>query len=566
MLLSLHIENIAVIKSVDFDFSAGFMVLTGETGAGKSIVIDSINLLLGAKTERELIRSGASSAMVSGLFGNLSDTVKEKLSDIGVATDEDGSVLVQRTVSADGKSKINLNGRSISLSLLKSITPLLVNIHGQSDTASLMEAKSHLELLDTFANASDIKARYQASYSSLSEIRKKISELERSSAEGERMKEILRYQINDIDSVSPRLGEEEELFDKKIKIKNSEKIIKNSEFAFKALKGSEKGSVAFLLDRSATALAQISDFLPEFSGYSEKLRDMLYQVEDIAEEVYAAVDDMGVDTDEALNEIESRLDKISKLKRKYGLTVEAVLDFRERAAAELDALENSESLLDKLAADELRSYKEALALAEELHNLRASVAKELENKVKETLEFLDMPKVVFFVSQKEEYSEGRVLLNKDGKDTVEFYISANRGADAQPLSKIASGGELSRIMLALKSVIADKDGIPTIIYDEIDAGVSGKTARKIGIKMLELSSSAQLFCVTHSAQIASLADVHFLISKFDINGATETSVKVLDIEGRICELSRILGGIDITEAQRAAAVDMLNEKSEYIKN
>lgn len=563
MLLSLHIENIAVIKNIDFDFSAGFMVLTGETGAGKSIVIDSINLLLGAKAERELIRNGSSSAMVSGLFGNLTDNVREKLAEIGVSTDEDGSVLVQRIISADGKSKINLNGRSINLSLLKSITPLLVNIHGQSDTAALMEAKNHLELLDTYANASELKREYNSAYSELEGIRRRISEISRAAAEGERMKEILSYQINDIDAVSPRLGEEDELFEKKLKLKNSEKITKNSEFVFKALKGSEKGSVSFLLDRAATALSQLADFVPDFSGYSERLRDMLYQVDDIAEEVYATLDDVGVDSEDALNNIESRLDKISRLKRKYGLTVEAVLAFREKAAAELDALENSESLLDELAAEEKRAYKKALDIAQKLHDLRASASKELEAKVKDTLEFLDMPKVVFFVSQKEEYSEGRVVLNKDGKDTVEYYISANRGADAQPLSKIASGGELSRIMLALKSVIADKDGIPTIIYDEIDAGVSGKTARKIGIKMLELSSAAQLFCVTHSAQIASLADVHFLISKSDVDGATETSVKELDNEGRINELSRILGGIDITAAQRAAAVDMLKEKAEY---
>ena len=566
MLLSLHIENIAVIRSIDFDFSKGFMVLTGETGAGKSIVIDSINLLLGAKAERELIRSGASSAMVSGLFGNLSEYIQSKLLELGVSVDEEGSVLVQRTISADGKSKINLNGRSISLSLLKSITPLLVNIHGQSDTASLMEAKNHLELLDTYANASEMKKEYVEAFNKLSEVRKKIGEVTRSAQAGERMREILKYQINDIDAVSPKAGEEEELFEKKIKIKNREKITKNSEFAYKALKGSEKGSISFLLDRSATALAQISDYLPEFSDYSEKLREMLYQVEDIAEEVFSAVDDMGEDTDEALNEIESRLDKISKLKRKYGLTVEAVLAFREKAVLELDSIENSEAVLDKLEKEEKRAYMEALELAERLHDLRASVALELENKVKETLEFLDMPKVVFFVSQKEEHSEGRIELNKDGKDTVEFYISANRGADAQPLSKIASGGELSRIMLALKSVIADKDGIPTIIYDEIDAGVSGKTARKIGIKMLELSSSAQLFCVTHSAQIASLADIHFLISKSDVNGSTETSVEVLDSEGRISELSRILGGINVTDSQRAAAIDMLEERDGYRKN
>lgn len=565
MLLSLHIENIAVIRSVDFDFSKGFMVLTGETGAGKSIVIDSINLLLGAKAERELIRTGAPFAMVSGLFGELTDAVKEKLAEIGVSTDDDGTILVQRTLSQDGRSKINLNGRSISLSLLKSITPLLVNIHGQSDTASLMEAKNHLELLDTFANANELKEEYRSAYLRLEDVKRRISELTASARESERMKEILEYQIRDIDGVSPRPGEEEELFEKKLKIKNSEKITKNSEFVYKALKGSEKGSVSFLLDRSATALAQIGDVVPDFAEYSERLKDILYQIDDVAEEVYAVLDDMDADGEETLNSIESRLDKLTKLKRKYGITLEAVLAFRDKAAEDLSALENSDELLKKLAAEEAEAYDVALKLANKLHELRASVAKELEAKVKDTLEFLDMPKVVFFVSQNEAYSGDKKLLNRDGCDTVEFYISANRGADAQPLSKIASGGELSRIMLALKSVIADKDGIPTIIYDEIDAGVSGKTARKIGIKMLDLSRSAQLFCVTHSAQIASLADVHFLISKSDVNGATETSVSPLDRDGRVKELSRILGGIDITDAQRAAAEDMLSEKSEYTK-
>ncbi|MBQ2876635.1 MAG: DNA repair protein RecN [Clostridia bacterium] len=565
MLLSLHIENIAVIRSVDFDFSKGFMVLTGETGAGKSIVIDSINLLLGAKAERELIRTGAPFAMVSGLFGELTDAVKGKLAEIGVSTDDDGTILVQRTLSQDGRSKINLNGRSISLSLLKSITPLLVNIHGQSDTASLMEAKNHLELLDTFANANELKEEYRAAYLRLEDVKRRISELTASARESERMKEILEYQIRDIDGVSPRPGEEEELFEKKLKIKNSEKITKNSEFVYKALKGSEKGSVSFLLDRSATALAQIGDVVPDFAEYSERLKDILYQIDDVAEEVYAVLDDMDADGEETLNSIESRLDKLTKLKRKYGITLEAVLAFRDKAAEDLSALENSDELLKKLAAEETEAYDVALKLANKLHELRASVAKELEAKVKDTLEFLDMPKVVFFVSQNEAYSGDKKLLNRDGCDTVEFYISANRGADAQPLSKIASGGELSRIMLALKSVIADKDGIPTIIYDEIDAGVSGKTARKIGIKMLDLSRSAQLFCVTHSAQIASLADVHFLISKSDVNGATETSVSPLDRDGRVKELSRILGGIDITDAQRAAAEDMLSEKSEYTK-
>ena len=381
--------------------------------------------------------------------------------------------------------------------------------------------------------------------------------------EGERMREILEYQIKDIDSASLHSGEEEELIDKKVKLKNSEKITKNSEFVYKALKGSERGSVSYLLDRSVTALSQLDGVVSSYGEYSEKLRDILYRVEDIAEEVYAVLSDIDADPTSTLNEIESRLDKISRLKRKYGITVDEVLAFRDRAMEELRALENSDQIIKQLTLKEDAAYNNALALADRLHEIRLSAAKRLEEKVKETLEFLDMPKVVFFAQIKESYSEEKKVLSHDGSDMIEFYISANRGAEPQPLSKIASGGEMSRIMLALKSVIADKDGVPTVIYDEIDAGVSGKTARKIGIKMLSLSKSAQLFCVTHSAQIASLGDIHFFISKGDVNGATETSVRILDRDGRIAELSRILGGIDVTEAQRAAARDMLDERVNY---
>lgn len=563
MLLSLHIENVAVIKSIDFNFSEGFMVLTGETGAGKSIVIDSINLLLGAKAERELIRSGESQAMVSGLFGDLSEKTVSGLRELGIDIPEDGEILLQRTINQDGKSRAMINGRSISLSVLKSITPLLVSIHGQTDTASLQDSKNHLDLLDTYADLKDLKAEYQTSYFALEKIRKEIGEVNEKLTESERLKEILEYQIKDIESAALKEDEEEILVEKRGKLKNSEKITKNSEFVYKALKGSEKGSVSYLLDRSMAALNQISDVVPAFSEYSDRLRECLYQVEDIAEEVYAVLDDIDGDPTTTLNKIESRLDRISKLERKYGATIKDVLAFCAKAKGELETLENSDGVLKALHQKEKIAYKEALALAKRLHDERSKAAKTLEESVKDTLEFLDMPKVVFFVSLKEMIKGEERLLNRDGGDSIEFYISANRGADPQPLAKIASGGELSRIMLALKSVISDKDGIPTVIYDEIDAGVSGKTARKIGIKMLSLSKSTQLFCVTHSAQIASLADMHFLISKGDVNGETETGVRILDDEGRIAELSRILGGINITTSQRAAAEDMLRERETY---
>ena len=330
MLLSLHIENIAVIKSCDFDFTEGFMVLTGETGAGKSIVIDSINLLLGGKGERELIRHGEPFAMVSGLFGDMSVFTKDRLFEFGISPDEDGTILIQRVLGVDGKNKITINGRSVSLAILKNVMPYLVNIHGQSDTQSLFNSKNHLSIIDVYAGATDLLDEYGVAYAEFESVKKEREDLIKRSREGERMKEILEYQIKDIDSAGLHIGEEEELVEKKVKLKNSEKITKNSEFVFKALKGSERGSVAYLLDRSVTALAQLEGVVPTFGEHSERLRDILYQVEDIAEDVYAVLADIDSDPTDTLNKIESRLDKISRLKRKYGLTVDEVLAFRER--------------------------------------------------------------------------------------------------------------------------------------------------------------------------------------------------------------------------------------------
>lgn len=563
MLLSLHIENVAVIKSVDIDFSTGFMAMTGETGAGKSIILDSIGLLLGNKADRELIRHGESQASVSGIFTDLGENALADLADAGISADDDGCVHILRVVSADGKSSIKVNGRSVSLTVLRSITRSLISIHGQSDTGALLDPARHLELVDTYAANEALLGEYRVIYAELEGVRGEIENISKKESERERLKEILAYQIADIDALDLHDGEEEELVDRKVKIKNSEKITKNCEFVYKALKGSDKGSVAFLLSRSVTALGQLASMIPDLKGCSDELSEMMYRVDDIAETVRDQLDTLDGDPEEKLNEIESRLDKISKLKRKYGLTVKDILEFRDRAKNELDTLENSEQLLAELEKKENELYKKALVLADDLHEIRVKAAGELEIKVKETLEFLDMPKVVFFASIKEDFKDGRKLLNRNGSDSLEFFISANRGADAQSLSKVASGGELARVMLALKSVIADKDGIATMIFDEIDSGVSGKTARKIGIKMRDLSKNAQVFCVTHSAQIASLADVHLLISKSDVTGVTETSVTPLDYDGRVAELSRILGGINVTASQREAAVDMLRENEHF---
>ena len=563
MLHSLHIENIAVIKHINLEFTSGFMVLSGETGAGKSIIIDSINLILGAKADKELVRHGESTATVSALFTDLSDNTVRLCEELGIALDEEKSLLVNRTFGIDGRSSVKINGRAVNLSILKQIAPGLVNIHGQSDSGALADPEKHIDLVDVYAANKELLDSYREVYHNLEKTRRDIQDITKKEAERERLKEILSYQIKDIDALKLREGEEEELIDKKVKIKNSEKITKNSEFAYKALRGSEKGSAAYLIDRSITALTQIAGVVPAYEEYAERLREALLSIEDVAEDVNAVLEDFDEDPTTTLNAIESRLDKISKLKRKYGPTVEAILEFRNNAKAELDTLENYEGVLETLIKEEEKLYGEALLIADKLHALRVECAKTLKVKISDILEFLDMPGVVFYAKLDFEENDGKKVLNKDGYDKVEFYFSANKGAEPQSLAKIASGGEIARVMLALKSVIADKDGVSSVVFDEIDAGVSGKTARKIGLKMMDMSSGLQIFCVTHSAQIASLADIHFLISKGVVNGATETSVRALDYDGRVKELSRILGGINVTESQRAAAIDMLNERETH---
>jgi len=560
MLTSLHIENIAVIKTADIDFSHGFTVLSGETGAGKSVIIESIKLLLGGRFDKELIRHGENAAMVSAFFSELTERVSSRLSELDVYPDEYGSILIQRSVNADGKNQIKINGRTVGVGVLKAAAPLLLGIHGQNETNSLIVSEKHLEIVDTYAGNESLLLEYSRIYSEYSKAKRELSELVTKRAERERKRDLLAYQIKDIDAYALSVGEEEALVDKKIKIKNSEKLRKHTEFVYKALRGSEKGSVSLLLDRSISSLRQISDVAPECAGYAEAIQDMLYKLEEIAEDVRAITDDFELDTEKELNSIESRLDKISKLKRKYGLTISSILEYRDKCADELDSIENSDVIEQELKTKLKRLYSQAVEIADKLHEKRLSSSIVLEKKVRETLDFLDMPSVVFYTSFKENAQDGEKQLSTFGYDSAEFYVSANKGAEPMPMSKIASGGELARVMLALKSEIADKDGVATVIYDEIDAGVSGKTARKIGVKMFELSKTSQIICVTHSAQIASLADAHMLIRKREVDGKTQTEVYPLDYEGRVSEVSRILGGIDITKSQREAAIDMLREK------
>ncbi len=562
MLNSLHIENIAVVKSADIDLGSGFTVFSGETGAGKSVIIESIKLLLGGKFDKELIRHGEDVAMVSALITDLNSAAAKALSECGFSVDEDGAVLIQRSVNRDGKNQIKINGRAAGVGVLKSLMPSLVTIHGQNETNVLADSDSHLALIDTYASNTEILDEYTDVYAEYTRLSRELSDLLEKRAEGARIRDLLVYQIKEIDSMSLHKGEEEELVDKKLKIKNSEKLHKHADFVYKALRGSEKGSVAVLIDRSISSLRQISDVVPECAEYAESMREMLYRIEEIAEDVAAITDNINEDPTEALNLIESRLDKISKLKRKYGLTISSILEFRDKCARDLELIDNSEDAERRIREELGERYDRAHELAVKLHERRIKSSAELEKKVKDTLDFLDMPSVVFYASYRELFADGQHKLTPTGFETAEFYISANKGSEAMPMSKIASGGELARIMLALKSALADKDGVGTVIYDEIDAGVSGKTARKIGVKMLELSKTAQLICVTHSAQIASLADTHMLIKKRELDGSVRTELFALDYDGRVGEVSRILGGIDVTESQRRAAIDMIKEKSE----
>ncbi|MBQ7377243.1 MAG: DNA repair protein RecN [Clostridia bacterium] len=555
MLLSLHIENVAIIRSLDIDFSSGFTALTGETGAGKSILIDSIHFLMGGRAERDLIRRGADSASVSGLFGDLLPTVASKLSELGAQPDEDGTLLIERRFHADSRSSARINGRAVNLSLLREVAAMLISIHGQNDNHLLLQRKNYLSILDSYASVEPLLRDYRTVYEHLIENRNEIAALKRDEGEKLRECEMLRYQISDIESAHIKLGEEDALLTEKAKIRNMEKIFKQADFAYRALKGSEKGSAYYLILRASDALQKLSDILPSGGKAAELLESSLSGIE-AAAEIAAEMSADCVDAPEKrLDEIEERLDIITKMRRKYGADEAAILSFLKNARERLELLETADARIEELQKQQKDLLQKADAAADQLHQKRAAAAKELSCNVCSVLSFLDMPKVKFEVSVARNQDDFPFTAN--GADTVLFLVSANPGEPLGDLSHIASGGELSRIMLALKSAITDKDGIPTVIYDEVDTGVSGKTARKVGIQLKRSAESIQVLCVTHSAQIASLADCHSLIHKEEVAGRNETQVRVLDRQGRIDELARILGGISVTEAQYKAAEDLM---------
>lgn len=555
MLEVLHIENIAVVKKIDIEFSAGMTVLTGETGAGKSIIVDSLNLISGARADKELIRNGEARAEVSALFSQLDGDTLQKIKDLGFES-EDGSVLISRVFSASS-STARVNGAPITLAMLKKISALLFGIHGQNDNALLSEPKNHLNILDTYAGNKELRKAYTEKYERVAELRKKLQTLSDDLREQMRLSEVLKFQINDIDSVKLKSGEEDELEALVARLRGLEKINKSCALVNRALEGGKSMGAIYLVDRASAALDSISDSLPEAEALAARLNEVKYELEDIAASV-SSMTEIDGDPSIMLDKAEARLDAILKLKRKYGSTVEEIIAFRDDAKAKLDFIENADDIRVDIENELKQAESEAKKAATMLTESRRRAAHGLTRKVCDSLAFLDMPKVRFEASLQPLDDFSRL-----GCDNVEFLISANPGEPLLPMAKIASGGELARIMLSLKNEINICDGIDTVVFDEIDTGISGKTSRKVGMKLKEIGRTAQVICVTHSAQIASLADNHLFVSKKETNGRTESAVRALDNEERIGEIARILGGIEITKVQREAAEELLRDGTEY---
>ena len=557
MLRSLHIENIAVIRSLDIDLSSGMTVLSGETGAGKSIIIDSLGLLLGTRADKELIRTGEERAIVSAVFEDVGEQVMRVVTEMGFEC-EDGTLMLTRTLTRSG-SGARLGSRAITVAMLREISGMLFNIHGQNDNQQLLDPHNHVRLLDSFASNEALLEEYTGYYKELLHARAELDCLDKDAMEQERLREMLKFQLSDIDAVKLKVGEEEALTELVRKLQSIEKINKSVALVGKAIGGGEKSlGASYLAMRAANALEGISDAVPEAEELAKRLESIRYELDDIAECASALCDLGDGDPTARLDKAEARLDAITKLKRKYGSSVEEILEFRESAAKRLDMIENADDrkaeLGDKIKEIEAR----AKAVAEKLSKSRRDAAGELDARVLDTLAFLDMPKVRFDAEVKRTADLGAF-----GLDKVEFMISTNPGEPLMPMARIASGGELARIMLSLKNVLNECDGVGTVIFDEIDTGISGKTSRKVGIKLKEIGRGAQVLCVTHSAQIASLAHNHLYISKTEQDGRVSTTLTPLDREGRVREVARILGGIEISDTVRRAAEELVAEGEAY---
>lgn len=551
MLSNLYIENIAVIEKASIDFTIGFNVLTGETGAGKSIVIDAINAIIGNRVQRDLIRTGADSAFISAEFSELSPQTVEILKEYDIEL-EDDTLLVQREINANGKGKCRINGRPAAVSVLRDIGVHLINIHGQHESYSLMSPEQHITYIDKLGNLEIELQTYQTAYKAYQKMCAELKKATMDETERERKMDLLRYQIEELENAELQVGEYEELIEQRKILQNSEKINYALQEAKDALNGSDDSDGALqFLGTALNALEHISSLVSDAEKLHDRLQNSIYEIQDCYEEINDLSSSVEADED-SLNNIEARLDLLRTLGRKYGSTIPEMLEFLEKAHKELQYLEQYGENREQLQEDCDKAYKTASTLAKALSKHREQISQEFSSSVQKELIFLDMPRVELVISQKQ------CTLNEYGCDDMELLISTNPGEPPKPIAKIASGGELSRIMLAIKNVLADKDDMNTLIFDEVDTGISGNAAQKVGMKLHSVSESRQVLCVTHLASIASMADTHFKIVKEVHDNRTYTQVKPLDYASRRNEIARMISGADLTDAALNYADDMLH--------
>ena len=549
MLSSLQIENVAVIQKAEVHFKPGLNVLTGETGAGKSILIDSINAILGNRTSKDLVRTGASKAVIRAAFEQVPDAVLNSLEKAGYERSD--ALMLSREITAEGKSTCRINGMPATASVLRELCGGLININGQHDSVGLLNPARHLGILDDYAQNDAEFQEYYVLYRELVRIKRELDAMITDEAEKQRKIDLLSYQVQEIEDAGLTAGEEQTLESRRKILANASAIRDKIAQSYALLSGDDESSGAVdLLGEASHAIdtaAQLDDAL---AAASSQLLDLYYNAKDVAADLIGRLD--SYDTNDAeLDEIEQRLDLIYKLKRKYGDTVEDVIEFGQNAREELERIQSSQERHDHLQAEKRRLYALAREKAEALTQTRLNAFEALNKRISGTLDFLNMPGVRMTLR----HTRGR--LASHGQDSIEFYISTNPGEAPKPLAKIASGGELSRITLAIKNAMADKDAVPTVIYDEIDSGVSGKAAGRIGEVLRQSAQGHQILCITHTAQIAALADCHLLIQKNVANDRTYTEIHPLDEEGRVEALARLISGDHVTDISRANAREML---------